>query len=76
MALLELKNLKTFFATKRGTVKAVNGSTTLTATSNGTAKFYLPNTGTWSVTATKNGETRARCSASSANPVPARVSRP
>ena len=25
MALLELKNLKTFFATKRGTVKAVNG---------------------------------------------------
>ena len=57
MALLELKNLKTFFATKRGTVKAVNGSTTLTATSNGTAKFYLPNTGTWSVTATKNGET-------------------
>ena len=38
-------------------VKAVNGSTTLTATSNGTAKFYLPNTGTWSVTATKNGET-------------------
>ena len=39
------------------TVKAVNGSTTLTATSNGTAKFYLPNTGTWSVTATKNGET-------------------
>lgn len=39
------------------TVKAVNGSTTLTATSKGTAKFYLPNTGTWSVTATKNGET-------------------
>ena len=39
------------------TVKAVNGSTTLTATSSGTAKFYLPNTGTWSVTATKNGET-------------------
>lgn len=39
------------------TVTAVNGSTTLTATSNGTAKFYLPNTGTWSVTATKNGET-------------------
>ena len=25
MALLELKNLKTFFETKRGTVKAVNG---------------------------------------------------
>ena len=25
MALLELKDLKTFFATKRGTVKAVNG---------------------------------------------------
>ena len=39
------------------TVKAVNGSTTLTATSSGTAKFYLPNTGAWSVTATKNGET-------------------
>ena len=39
------------------TVKAVNGSTTLTATSSGTAKFYLPNTGTWSVTATLNGET-------------------
>lgn len=39
------------------TVKAVNGSTTLTATSSGTAKFYLPNTGTWSVTATKNSET-------------------
>ena len=39
------------------TVKAVNGSTTLTATSTGTAKFYLPNTGTWSITATLNGET-------------------
>lgn len=40
------------------TVKAVNGSTTLTATSaGGSAKFYLPNTGTWSVTATLNGET-------------------
>lgn len=38
-------------------VKAVNGSTTLTATSTGTAKFYLPNTGTWSITATLNGET-------------------
>ena len=25
MALLEMKNLKTFFTTKRGTVKAVNG---------------------------------------------------
>ena len=35
------------------TVKAVNGSTTST----GTAKFYLPNTGTWSITATLNGET-------------------
>ena len=39
------------------TVKAVNGSTTLTATSTGTVKFYLPNTGTWNVTATRNGET-------------------
>ncbi|MFR8333981.1 MAG: hypothetical protein ACLU9S_17790 [Oscillospiraceae bacterium] len=36
------------------------GSTTLTATSSGTAKFCLPNTGTWSVTATKNGETGHR----------------
>lgn len=34
------------------TVKAQNGSTTLTETSNGTVKFWLPNTGTWNVTAT------------------------
>lgn len=34
------------------TVKVQNGSTTLTETSNGTVKFWLPNTGTWNVTAT------------------------
>ena len=39
------------------TVTAVNGSTTLTVTSTGTAKFYLPNTGTWNVSASLNGET-------------------
>lgn len=38
-------------------VTAVNGSTSLTKTSNGSAIFYLPNTGTWTVTATKSGET-------------------
>lgn len=38
-------------------VTAQNGSTTLTGTSTGTVKFYLPNTGTWNVTATLNGET-------------------
>lgn len=39
-------------------VSASNGSTTLTGTSaNGSVKFYLPNTGTWNVTATLNGET-------------------
>ena len=34
-----------------------NGSTTLTATSTGSNTFYLPNTGTWNVTASLNGET-------------------
>lgn len=38
-------------------VTVKNGSTTLNGTSTGTVKFYLPNTGTWSVTATLNGET-------------------
>ena len=38
-------------------VTVKNGSTTLTGNSTGTVKFYLPNTGTWSVTATKSGET-------------------
>lgn len=37
-------------------VKAVNGSTTITKSSNGSVTFYLPNTGTWTVTATKSGE--------------------
>lgn len=47
------------------TVTVQNGSTTLTDASTGTVKFYLPNTGTWSVTATLNGETatgNAACS--------------
>ena len=39
------------------TVKAQNGSTTLTETSNGTVKFWLPNTGTWNVTASLDGHT-------------------
>lgn len=37
-------------------VQAQNGSTTLTKTSNGTALFYLPNTGTWTVTASLAGQ--------------------
>ncbi len=37
-------------------VQAQNGSTTLTKTSNGTALFYLPNTGTWTVTASLSGQ--------------------
>lgn len=37
-------------------VQAQNGSTTLTKTSNGTALFYLPNTGTWTVTASLIGQ--------------------
>lgn len=42
------------------TVKAVNGSITLTGTSaNGSVKLHLPNTGTWNVTATLNGESAA-----------------
>ena len=40
------------------TVKVKNGATTLTETaSDGAAKFWLPNTGTWTVTATLNGMT-------------------
>lgn len=38
-------------------VTLVNGGTTLTGTSTGTVKFYLPNTGTWTATATLSGET-------------------
>ena len=34
-----------------------NGSTTFSATSAGSNTFYLPNTGTWNVTASLNGET-------------------
>ena len=34
-----------------------NGSTTKTATSTGSNVFILPNTGTWTVTATKDGKT-------------------
>lgn len=37
------------------TVTATDGTTTLTATSNGTATFHLPNGGTWTVSATLNG---------------------
>lgn len=37
-------------------VQAQNGSSTLTKTSNGTALFYLPNTGTWTVTASLSGQ--------------------
>lgn len=40
------------------TVKAQNGSTTLTETSNGTVKFWLPNTGTWNVTASLDGQSK------------------
>ena len=39
------------------TVQAKNGFTTLTDTSDGSVLFYLPNTGTWTVTATKDGQT-------------------
>lgn len=39
------------------TVSAINGDTTLTAISNGTAQFILPKGGTWTITATKDGET-------------------
>lgn len=39
------------------TVSAINGDTTLTAVSNGTAQFILPKGGTWTITATKDGET-------------------
>ena len=39
------------------TVSAINGDTTLTAASNGTAQFILPKGGTWTITATKDGET-------------------
>lgn len=39
------------------TVTAINGDTTLTAVSNGTAQFILPKGGTWTITATKDGET-------------------
>ena len=37
-------------------VQAKNGSTTITKTSSGTALFYLPNTGTWQVTASLSGQ--------------------
>lgn len=37
-------------------VQAKNGSTTITKTSNGTALFYLPNTGTWQVSASLSGQ--------------------
>lgn len=41
------------------TVKVKNGATTLTETaSDGTAKFWLPNTGTWTVTATLSGQSK------------------
>lgn len=36
-------------------VTATDGATTLTAVSTGTATFYLPNGGTWTVSATLNG---------------------
>lgn len=39
------------------TVTVTNGGVTLNGTSTGTVKFYLPSTGTWTVTATLNGET-------------------
>lgn len=38
-------------------VQVKNGPTTLSGTSDGTVLFYLPNTGTWTVTATLNGMT-------------------
>lgn len=47
-------------------VQAQNGSSTLTKTSNGTALFYLPNTGTWTVTASLAGQQASdsiKCSA-------------
>ena len=39
------------------TITVKNGSTTLTDTSTGSNTFYLPNTGTWEVTASLNGQT-------------------
>lgn len=39
------------------TVNAINGDTTLTAVSNGAAQFILPKGGTWTIVATKDGET-------------------
>lgn len=39
------------------TVNAINGDTTLTAVSNGIAQFILPKGGTWTIVATKDGET-------------------
>lgn len=47
-------------------VQVKNGLTTLSGTSDGTAKFYLPNTGTWTVTASKgdkSAETSVEASA-------------
>lgn len=38
-------------------IQVSNGSTTLTETTTGTSTFYLPNTGTWSVTATLGDDT-------------------
>lgn len=38
-------------------ITVANGSTTLTKTGTGSDLFYLPNTGTWTVTATLNGQT-------------------
>ena len=39
------------------TITVKNGRTTLTDTSTGSNTFYLPNTGTWEVTASLNGQT-------------------
>lgn len=47
----------TVTVTSGSVVTATNGSTSKTLTSTGTAKFYLPNTGTWNVTASLSGET-------------------
>lgn len=38
-------------------ITVANGTTTLTKTGTGSDLFYLPNTGTWTVTATLNGQT-------------------
>lgn len=46
----------TVIADSGSAVTVTNGSKTLSGTSTGTVKFYLPNTGTWTVSATKGDQ--------------------